>query len=86
MEKAATQSRGLIPSLFEFVKEFVRSHHASEQDLVQAIQDRNITHLTLDAATLVNRLIRSGFLKLREGRLYWIPCGQPPRKKARRGH
>ena len=86
MEKAAAQSRALIPTVYEFVKEFVRSHHASVQDLVQAIQGRNITHLFLDAATLVNRLIVSGVLDFREGRLYWIPCGQHSGKKARRGH
>ena len=86
MEKAAVQSRALIPTVYEFVKEFVLSHHASVQDLVQAIQARNITHLSLDAATLVNRLIAAGVLDLLGDRLYWIPRGQQTSKKPRRGH
>ena len=94
MERAATPSQALHLSIYEFVKEYVHNHTASEQDLAQAIQGLNLPYLTCDATTAVNQLICSGTLELREGRCCWKisvqpPCNashQRPRKKARRGH
>ena len=92
--KGSNAPQALHLYIYEFVKEYVHNHTASEQDLAQAIQGLNLPYLTCDATTAVNQLIWSGTLELREGRCCWKisvqpPCNashQRPRKKARRGH